>query len=36
MQDLAKLRKTILEGCIEVYGEKGIKFTMDDLARHLG
>ena len=36
MQDLVKLRKTILEGCIEVYGEKGIKFTMDDLAKHLG
>ena len=30
-----ELRKMILEGTIEVYGEKGVRFTMDDLARHL-
>ena len=36
MQDLEELRQKILEGTVEVYAEKGIKFTMDDLAKHLG
>ena len=36
MQDQDKLKEIILAGTVEVYGEKGIKFTMDDLARHLG
>ena len=36
MQDSEKLKNTILEGLVEVYARKGIKFTMDDLAKHLG
>ena len=36
MQDTEKLKLTILEGTVKVYAEKGIKFTMDDLANHLG
>jgi len=36
MQDPNKLKEIILAGTVEVYGEKGIKFTMDDLAKHLG
>ncbi len=36
MQDTEKLKLTILEGTVKVYAEKGIKFTMDDLAKHLG
>jgi AcrR family transcriptional regulator len=31
-----ELQEVILEGTIAVYREKGIHFTMDDLARHLG
>lgn len=31
-----KLEDKILKGSIEVFKEKGVKFTMDDLARHLG
>jgi len=30
-----ELRKTILEGTLEVFNRKGIKFTMDDIARAL-
>ena len=26
-----ELRKDIMEACIEVFNEKGLKFTMDDL-----
>lgn len=29
-------RETILEGTIRVFNEKGLKFTMDDVARNLG
>ena len=36
MQDSEKLKQTILNGTVKVYAEKGLKFTMDDLARHLG
>ena len=36
MQDIETLKRTILAGTVEVYGEKGFKFTMDDLAKHLG
>ena len=36
MQDSEKLKLTILEGTVKVYAEKGLKFTMDDLAKHLG
>lgn len=28
-------KETIMEAAIEVFNEKGIKFTMDDLAKHL-
>ena len=31
-----ELRETILEGTITVFNRKGLKFTMDDLARQLG
>lgn len=31
-----ELRETILEGTIKAYCEKGLKFTMDDVARVLG
>ncbi|MBE6055265.1 MAG: TetR/AcrR family transcriptional regulator [Clostridium sartagoforme] len=31
-----KLQEEILKGSIEVFKEKGIKFTMDDLSRNLG
>ena len=31
-----KLEEEILKGSIEVFKEKGIKFTMDDLSRNLG
>lgn len=31
-----KLEDKVLKGSIEVFREKGIKFTMDDLSRHLG
>ena len=30
------LRESILEGTIAVFNQKGLKFTMDDIARHLG
>ncbi len=36
MQSTQDLKQLILEGVVEVYREKGIKFTMDDLAKHLG
>lgn len=31
-----ELRETILEGTIRVFNEKGLKFTMDDVAKILG
>lgn len=31
-----ELRQTILEGTLTVFNEKGLKFTMDDVARILG
>ena len=31
-----ELRRSILEGTIAVFNRKGLKFTMDDLARQLG
>lgn len=31
-----ELRETILEGTIRVFNEKGLKFTMDELAKELG
>ena len=31
----AELRKTILNGTMEVFNEKGLKFTMDDIAKQL-
>lgn len=31
-----RLQEEILKGSIEVFKEKGIKFTMDDLSRNLG
>ncbi|MEH2945146.1 TetR/AcrR family transcriptional regulator [Lachnospiraceae bacterium KK002] len=31
-----ELQKKILEGTLEVFNQKGLKFTMDDLAGHLG
>lgn len=31
-----ELKKTILEGTLTVFNEKGLKFTMDDVARILG
>ena len=36
MQEQDNIRKDILEGTIEVFNEKGLKFTMDDLARKIG
>lgn len=30
-----ELKKTILEGTLEVFNQKGIKFTMDDIAKTL-
>ena len=30
------LRESVLEGTIAVYNRKGLKFTMDDIARQLG
>ena len=32
----AELRKTILNGTMEVFNQKGLKFTMDDIAKQLG
>lgn len=31
-----ELRETILEGTLSVFNEKGLKFTMDDIAKNLG
>lgn len=31
-----ELKTRILEGTIQVFGKKGLKFTMDDIANHLG
>ncbi len=31
-----KIEDKILQGTLEVFKEKGVKFTMDDLASHLG
>ena len=31
-----ELRQTILEGTIQAFNEKGLKFTMDDVASILG
>lgn len=28
-----ELRETILEGTIQAFNKKGLKFTMDDIAR---
>jgi len=36
MQSIEVLKQQILEGVVNVYRDKGIKFTMDDLAKHLG
>ncbi|MCR5755159.1 MAG: TetR/AcrR family transcriptional regulator [Acetatifactor sp.] len=33
---MTDIKNLILEGTIEVFREKGLKFTMDDLARRLG
>jgi len=33
---MTDVRELILEGTIQVFREKGLKFTMDDLARQLG
>jgi AcrR family transcriptional regulator len=32
----AELKETILEGTIQVFNQKGLKFTMDDIANQLG
>ncbi len=31
-----ELKEKILEGTIKVFNQKGLKFTMDDLASELG
>lgn len=31
-----ELRESIIEGTIVVFNQKGLKFTMDDIAKHLG
>lgn len=36
MENKAELKQTILEGAIKAFNEKGLKFTMDDLAGILG
>ena len=36
MQSIEVLKQQILDGVVSVYRDKGIKFTMDDLAKHLG
>ena len=36
MSDTSELKNTILEGTITVFNEKGMKFTMEDLAKYLG
>jgi AcrR family transcriptional regulator len=35
-QSQAASRKTILDGTISVFNQKGIKFTMDDIAKQIG
>lgn len=36
MEEKEKLRVTILEGTIQAFNRKGLKFTMDDIANQLG
>ena len=36
MEEKVKLRVTILEGTIQAFNRKGLKFTMDDIAGQLG
>lgn len=36
MENKKELREIILEGTLSVFCEKGMKFTMDDIAIHLG
>ena len=36
MKEKEKLRMTILEGTIQAFNRKGLKFTMDDIAGQLG
>lgn len=36
MEEKEKLRVTILEGTIQAFNRKGLKFTMDDIAGQLG
>ena len=31
-----ELKETILEGTLKAFNEKGLKFTMDDIAEKLG
>lgn len=35
-QPFGELERSILDGTIQVFNQKGIKFTMDDIARQLG
>ena len=34
--DKEEVRRTILNGTLEVFNQKGLKFTMDDIAKELG
>lgn len=36
MEEKEKMRVTILEGTIQAFNRKGLKFTMDDVANQLG
>ena len=36
MRGKMELKETILQGTIKVYSQKGLKFTMDDVAKALG
>lgn len=36
METAMELKETILEGTIQAFNEKGLKFTMDDVAKVLG
>lgn len=36
MEERTNLRETILEGTIKAFNQKGMKFTMDDVAKTLG
>lgn len=36
LQEQIQLQEKILEGTLQVFNQKGLKFTMDDLARQLG